>query len=77
MASDFSSSCGMEGRRLLTVEDLARYLGLSANAVRVRLHRGQIPLPVIKHNRRTWFDIRDVDAWVDSLPRVPAPDREA
>jgi len=51
--------------RLLRVEDLARLLGKSPEAVRVQRHRnpGLLP-PAIKIGNRVYFDPRDVEAWI-------------
>ena len=51
--------------RLLRVEDLARLLGKSPEAVRVQRHRNpELLPPAIKIGARVYFDPRDVEAWI-------------
>jgi predicted DNA-binding transcriptional regulator AlpA len=51
--------------RLLRVEDLARLLGKSPEAVRVQRHRNpELLPPAIKIGNRVYFDPRDVEAWL-------------
>jgi excisionase family DNA binding protein len=64
---------GMEpnvaGRRLLTVKDAAEYLSCTIWAVRELAWAQKVPS--IKIGRRLLFDIRDLDAFVETA-KVPA-----
>ena len=51
--------------RLLTVKDLANYLGCTVWAARVLLWSNEIPHLVI--GRRHLVDRKDVDAYIDRL----------
>ena len=50
--------------RLLTVEQAATYLGRSKASVQHLISDGAIP--VVRHNRRVFLDVRDLDVWIDS-----------
>jgi|PlaIllAssembly_1097288.scaffolds.fasta_scaffold768617_3 predicted DNA-binding transcriptional regulator AlpA len=57
-------------KRLLSVEDAARYLGLSPRTVYNGIApKSKDPFPVQpkRYGRRRLFDIRDLDAFADSL----------
>jgi excisionase family DNA binding protein len=49
--------------RLLTVDELAAYLGLTRPALRQMIHRRQIPF-IRLGERRIRFDLTDIDAWL-------------
>ncbi|MBV8553370.1 MAG: helix-turn-helix domain-containing protein [Acidobacteriaceae bacterium] len=51
--------------RLLTAEEAAQYLGLSEDAIRDLVNQGRL-IPV-RPTRKLQFDIRDLDAFIDSL----------
>jgi len=48
--------------RLLSIEDAARYLGRSVEAVRHMVNAGKIP--TVRGDRRTQIDLKDLDAWI-------------
>ena len=50
--------------RLLTVDELATYLGLSRPALRQMIHRRQIPF-IRLGERRIRFNLGDIDAWLN------------
>lgn len=58
-------------KRLLSIEDAARYLGIAPKTVRNRLGRkAENPFPV-KPKRigtRVLFDVKDLNAYIDKLP---------
>ena len=59
--------------RLLSIEDAAWYLGISAKTIRNALCRNaKDPFPVKpkRHGKRILFDIKDLDAYIDSMPLV-------
>jgi excisionase family DNA binding protein len=49
----------MNPRRYYTSQETADYLGISVDALRKRVERGEIPHH--KLGRRTWFRIDDID----------------
>lgn len=61
----------MKERRLLSVELAAKFLGLSPKTIRNGLgKKAPHPFPVKpkKIGKRVLFDIKDLNAYVDSLP---------
>jgi len=59
-------------KRLLTVSDLARYIGHSPGTIRNQICQGTLPFGYIKQGRKVLFDRLDVDAWIDNLIRFKA-----
>lgn len=58
-------------RRLLSVEEVAIYLNLSAKSIRNGLgprSKKPFPVPVKRIGKRVLFDIHDLDRFVDELP---------
>ena len=49
--------------RLLDVTQAALYIGRSPSAVRYMEKHGQ--LPCVRSDRRIFFDIRDLDRWIE------------
>lgn len=60
----------MEGKRLLSVEQAANYLGLSPrtiyNAIAPKT-KNPFPVKPVRYGKRKLFDIKDLDRFVDSL----------
>jgi hypothetical protein len=53
-------------RRCLRTKDAARYLGMSAWALRVEVNKGELPFISSGEHTSSWkFDVRDLDAWID------------
>ena len=50
--------------RLLTVEQAATYLGRTKSSIQHLISDGTIP--VVRHDRRVFLDVRDLDNWIDS-----------
>ena len=50
--------------RLLAVEQAATYLGRTKASVQHLICDGAIP--VVRHDRRVFLDVRDLDRWIDS-----------
>jgi excisionase family DNA binding protein len=50
-------------RRLLSVDEAARYLSRSKLEVYNMVANGE--LPAVRHGRRTMLDIRDLDHWIE------------
>ena len=59
-----------QGKRLLSVTEAARYLGLSPATIRIGVApKSKRPFPVKckRIGRKVLFDIRDLDRYVDGL----------
>ena len=55
-------------KRLLTVKELANYLGLTTRSVYTRKSRGSIPANcVVKLGELIRFDLAEVNKWIDGL----------
>jgi len=54
--------------RLLTVADVAEYLGLSVGTVYNKVSRGEIPH--VKLGRAVRFRRSEIDRWIDAQSRV-------
>lgn len=50
-------------RRLLDVKQAAHYLGRSVASIQHLAADGAFP--TVRRDRRVFFDIRDLDAWID------------
>ena len=60
-----------EPRRLLTVEEAAKRLGIAAQTVYAGISRKTkkpFPIKPKRWGRKVLFDSRDVDAFIDSMP---------
>lgn len=53
-----------EGKRHVTVRDLADALGKSANAIRIMRKRGHLPPPASLSGGRVWWDRRTIEQWL-------------
>ena len=62
MATRHFSFEGLE--QLLTIEDLARFLGVTTTAAYSLRHRGLLP-PAVKWGNTIRFRREDLDAWLD------------
>lgn len=51
------------GRRLLTVDEAAEYLGYTPAAIRHMVAKGQ--LPAVRNGRTVRFDVVDLDCWIE------------
>ena len=60
-------------KRLLSVEEAARYLSVAPKTIRNQLCRNakkRFPVKPKRWGKRVLFDIKDLDAFADSLPTV-------
>ncbi len=62
-------------KRLVGVDEAAAYVGMNPGTVRNEISQGTLPFPYIKNGRRVLFDLRDLDKWIDRLPRVAGKNR--
>ncbi len=54
-------------KRLFNTQETAQYLGRSVNAVRELQWAGR--LPFVQEGRRVFFDILDLDKWINEHKR--------
>lgn len=52
-------------RRLLTVVEVAAYLGLSPHTLYAMVSKRRVPFPFIKVGRLTKFDRKEIDRWLN------------
>ena len=60
----------MVNKRLLSVEETAEYLGISARSIYNQVHRKakkRFPVEPKRIGKLVKFDIRDLDAYIDAL----------
>jgi predicted DNA-binding transcriptional regulator AlpA len=57
-------------KRMLNTEELACYIGLSPQTIRNKFHAGDFPIPAKRIFRRVLWDIKDVDQYLDRLPKI-------
>ena len=58
-------------KRLISVTELARYLGLSPMTIRTKMKKGELPFEAKRLGEKLIrFDIRDVDRYIDGLPLI-------
>ncbi len=50
--------------RLLTVDQAATYLGRTKTSIQHLISERAIP--VVRHDRRVFLDVRDLDNWIES-----------
>ena len=58
-----SSASATMKPRLLTVEQAAAYLGRSKSSVQHMV--ADRTIPTVRHDRRVFLDIRDLDEWIE------------
>ncbi len=64
---ELSSTMAME-RRMLGINELADYIGLSPQTIRNKLTAGTFPIRTKRLGRLLKWDRRDVDRFLDRLP---------
>ncbi len=65
----------MEDRnRLMTLAEVAAYIRHAPGSLRNMISQGNLPFKFIKWGRKILFDRRDVDKWIDHLPRFGGKD---
>ena len=57
-------------KRLLSIPETATYIGHAPSTLRNQLYRGEFPFPYIKRGKKVLVDQRDLDRWIDRLPRL-------
>ncbi|MFC1885448.1 helix-turn-helix transcriptional regulator [Thermodesulfobacteriota bacterium] len=59
-----------KAKRMLNVEELGHYLGLSPQTIRNKFYAGDFPIPAKKVLSKVLWDIRDVDKYLDKLTKI-------
>jgi len=57
-----------QDKRLMSVQDLAQYLGMSHWTVRAKIRNDEFPFKPRRLGRFLKFDIQEVDRYINSLP---------
>jgi excisionase family DNA binding protein len=57
-------------KRLLTVQELAHYVGMSHWTVRAKVRKNEFPFKPRRLGKFLRFDIQEVDRYINSLPRA-------
>lgn len=57
-------------QRLLSQQEAATYLGVKKDTLRYKLREKQWTIPKIIMGRRVFFDVKDLDAFVDTQNKV-------
>jgi excisionase family DNA binding protein len=60
-------------KRLMTIKEVAHYLGISPQTIRNHLCRGTFPIPPVKIGGALRWDRRDVDKFINNLSRLTKP----
>ena len=55
---------------MLDFKELAEYLCLSAQTIKNKYYAGEFPIPAKKIFSKVLWDIRDVDKYIDKLPKI-------
>ncbi len=55
------------GRRLISVEETARYMNISSKTIYNQLSKKCFPIRAKRHGRRVLFDVRDVEAYISKI----------
>ena len=55
-------------KRLMSVQELAQYLGMSHWTVRAKIRNDEFPFKARRLGRFLKFDIQEVDRYINSLP---------
>ena len=56
-------------KRMLSIPEAAEYIGRSPGTLRNEISQGALPFQFVKMGRRVLIDRRDLDKWLDGLPR--------
>lgn len=60
-------------RRLLTIQEVSQYIGLSVYTIYTMVSQRRIPF--VKVGRLTKFDKGRIDAWIDKNTVMPMPEK--
>jgi predicted DNA-binding transcriptional regulator AlpA len=57
-------------KRMLNFNELGEYIGLSPQTIKNKFYTGEFPIPAKKIFSKVLWDIRDVDKYLDKLPKI-------
>lgn len=57
-------------RRMIGIDELAEYIGIRPQTIRNKINLGTFPIPTRKIGRLLKWDRRDVDRYLDRLPKI-------
>jgi len=57
-------------KRMLNWEQLSAYIGLSPQTIRNKFYAGEFPIPAKKIFSKVLWDKKDVDQFLDKLPKI-------
>ena len=57
-------------KRMLTIDQLAIYIGLRPQTIRNKYYAGEFPIPAKKIFSKVLFDLKDVDAFLDKIKKI-------
>lgn len=62
-------------RRLLNIQEVAEYTGLSVHTLYTMVSQRRIPFPYVKVGRLIKFDLRKLDEWIAEKTVMPMPEK--
>ncbi|WP_080809256.1 hypothetical protein [Desulfamplus magnetovallimortis] len=57
-------------QRMFNFEELGRYIGLRPQTIKNKFYSGEFPIPAKKIFSKVLWDIKDVDKYLDKLPKI-------
>ena len=57
-------------KRMMNFNELAEYIGLRPQTIRNKFYAGEFPIPAKKILSKVMWDKKDVDKYLDKLPRI-------
>jgi hypothetical protein len=57
-------------KRMLTFEELGIYIGLAPQTIKNKFYAGKFPIPAKKMFSKVLWDKKDVDRYLDKLPKI-------
>ena len=55
---------------MLTIEELSEYIGLAPQTIKNKYYAGEFPIPAKKIFSKVLWDKKDVDRYLDNLPKI-------
>ena len=57
-------------KRMMNFEELAEYIGLRPQTIRNKFYAGEFPIPAKKIFSKVLWDKKDVDHYLNKLPKI-------
>jgi predicted DNA-binding transcriptional regulator AlpA len=57
-------------KRMMNFVELAEYIGLSPQTIRNKFYAGEFPIPAKKIFSKVLWDKKDVDKYLDKIPKI-------